>query len=81
MSRAGTPTDNPVIEAMNGWIKAQIKADYQLDDWNSIEDFINKYIRYYNFERPMYKLNYKNPAEFTLDQGFHLSFLVLSTFR
>ena len=74
MSRAGTPTDNPVIEAMNGWIKAQIKADYQLDDWNSIEDFINKYIRYYNFERPMYKLNYKSPAEFTLDQGFHLSF-------
>ena len=74
MSRAVTPTDNPVIESMNGWIKAQIKADYQLDDWNSIEDFINKYVRYYNFERPMYKLNYKSPAEYTLLQGFHLSF-------
>ena len=73
MSRAGTPTDNPVIESMNGWIKAQIKADYHIDDWDNIEDFISEYIHYYNYERPMYKLHYKSPAEYTLSQGFHPS--------
>ena len=74
MSRSGTPTDNPVIESMNGWIKAQIKTDYRKDDWDNIEDFIRFYVHYYNYERPMYKLNYKSPAEFTLSQGFHLTF-------
>ena len=74
MSRAGTPTDNPVIESMNGWIKAQIKCDYRINDYDDIRDFIRKYVHYYNYERPMYKLNYKSPAEFTLSQGFKLSF-------
>ncbi len=74
MSRAGTPTDNPIIESMNGWIKAQIKTDYRINDYDSVEEFINQYIKYYNYERPMYKHNYKSPAEFTLSQGFHLSF-------
>lgn len=74
MSRAGTPTDNPVIESMNGWIKAQIEADHDINSYDSIEDFISGYIHYYNYERPMYKHNYKSPAEYTLSQGFHLSF-------
>ena len=70
MSRVGTPTDNPVIESVNGWIKAQIHSDYRINDYDRIEDFIDEYIRYYNYERPMYKLNYKSPAEYTLSQGF-----------
>ena len=74
MSRAGTPTDNPIIEAMNGWIKAQIKCDYRINDYDDIRDFIKEYVHYYNYERPMYKLNYKSPAEYTLQQGFNLSF-------
>lgn len=74
MSRAGTPTDNPVIESMNGWIKAQIRADYKIDEYDDIKDFINAYIHYYNQERPMYKLQYKSPAEYTLSQGFKLFF-------
>ena len=74
MSRVGTPTDNPIIESMNGWIKSQIWADYRINEYDSLDDFINRYIKYYNYERPMYKLNYISPAEFTLDQGFNLSF-------
>ena len=70
MSRAGTPTDNPVIESMNGWIKAQIRCDYRINDYEDIRDFIEEYVHYYNYERPMYKLNYKSPAEYTLSQGF-----------
>ena len=62
MSRAGTPTDNPVIESMNGWIKAQIKCDYNINEYESIYDFIKEYVHYYNYERPMYKLNYHDHA-------------------
>jgi len=28
MSRVGTPTDNPIIEALNGWIKDELKIDF-----------------------------------------------------
>ena len=27
MSRAGTPTDNPIIESLNGWIKEEIASE------------------------------------------------------
>ena len=30
MSRAGTPTDNPVIEALNGWIKNELYKDFNI---------------------------------------------------
>ena len=74
MSRAGTPTDNPVIESINGWIKAQIKCDYKINEWDSIKDFIEYYVHYFNYARPSYKLGYKNPAQFTLEQGFKIIF-------
>ena len=28
MSRVGTPTDNPIIESINGWIKEELKHDF-----------------------------------------------------
>ena len=30
MSRAGTPTDNAAMEAINGWIKAELFADFHV---------------------------------------------------
>ena len=30
MSRGGTPTDNPIIEALNGWIKEELYLDFGL---------------------------------------------------
>lgn len=70
MSRVGTPTDNAVIESLNGWIKAEIKCDYHLNDWESLHQFIDEYIHFFNHERPSYKLNYKTPAQFLTEQGF-----------
>jgi hypothetical protein len=70
MSRAGTPTDNPIIESINGWIKAQIRCDYKINEWSTIKEFLEYYVHYYNYERPAYKLGYKNPAQFTIEQGF-----------
>ena len=31
MSRAGKPTDNPVNEALNGWIKEELMIDFKLN--------------------------------------------------
>lgn len=72
MSRSGTPTDNPIIESLNGWIKAEIACDYQINEWETLDLFLNDYIPYFNSERPSYKHNYKTPAQFLIEQGFHV---------
>lgn len=74
MSRVGTPTDNPIIESLNGWIKAQIRCDYNINEWDSLEEFLEKYVYYFNHYRPSFKLHYKSPAQYTIEQGFYLSF-------
>jgi putative transposase len=69
MSRSGTPTDNPIIESINGWIKAEIHCDYRVNDWDSLASFMKDYIQFFNYERPSYKLKYKTPAQFMIEQG------------
>ncbi len=32
MSRAGKPTDNPVNEALNGWIKEELVIDFKIEE-------------------------------------------------
>ena len=67
MSRAGKPTDNPVNESLNGWIKEELAIDFGLDNCHSKEDFkalIERYVNYYNDQRPCYALNYDTPANY-----------------
>ena len=54
MSRAGTPTDNAAMEAINGWIKAEIFTDLHITTNENITQEIADYIRFYNEERPAY---------------------------
>lgn len=70
MSRAGTPTDNPVNESLNGWIKEELFIDFDLKHCNDIPKMIQEYISYYNNERPVYSLKYKTPIQFKLELGF-----------
>ena len=51
MSRAGTPTDNPIIESLNGWIKEEMKIDFNLKNAEGIPSFIENYVYYFNNER------------------------------
>ena len=37
MSRAGTPTDNAAMEAINGWIKAEMFMDFHVTGNTSVE--------------------------------------------
>jgi transposase InsO family protein len=70
MSRAGTPTDNPVNESLNGWIKEELFIDFKLNKSNDVFKTIDEYVYYYNNERPAYSLKYKTPIQFKTEQGF-----------
>jgi transposase InsO family protein len=70
MSRAGTLTDNPKIEAINGWIKEEMYTDFHYWKEDNLFDFIDKFIHYYNYERPAYALNYKTPIQYKTELGF-----------
>ena len=71
MSRVGTPTDNAIIEAENGWIKAEMCCEGKLKNITNIYEFIKDYIEYFNTERPSWKLNYKTPIQYRIEQGFY----------
>ncbi len=70
MSRAGTPTDNPIIESLNGWIKEELYKDFNIRASTNIEEDIKKYIKYYNTKRHSYALKYKTPVQFRTELGF-----------
>ena len=72
MSRAGTPTDNPVNESLNGWIKEELIVDFDLKHSSDVPKLIEEYINYYNNERPSYALNYKTPIQYKIESGFSL---------
>lgn len=70
MSRAGTPTDNAAMEAINGWVKAELFMDFHVTDNEMIEQQINDYVLFFNEQRPAYALNYLTPKQFR-ESYFH----------
>ena len=67
MSRAGTPTDNPVNESLNGWIKEELFIDFHLDQCRTREDIrtaIENYVVFYNKKRPCYAIGYDTPDNY-----------------
>ena len=64
MSRAGTPTDNAAMEAINGWIKAELFMNLHVTGESSIEKEIDEYISFFNEQRPAYSLNYLTPKQY-----------------
>ena len=70
MSRAGTPTDNPVNESLNGWIKEELFIDFDIRNSKDVPKLIDEYVYYFNYCRPSYALNYKTPIQFKIESGF-----------
>ena len=70
MSRAGTPTDNPIIESLNGWIKEELRIDFGLKQSDNVFKLIEEYVYYFNYERTAWALRYKTPVQYKLEQGF-----------
>ena len=67
MSRAGKPTDNPVNESINGWMKEELYMDFKIDACRSRDEFIailERYVDFYNKHRPCYALGYDTPVNY-----------------
>lgn len=64
MSRAGTPTDNAAMEAINGWIKAELFVDLHVTENGDTAQEISDYIYFFNEQRPAYSLNYMTPRQY-----------------
>mgnify|MGYP004668914101 FL=1 len=64
MSRAGKPTDNPVNESLNGWIKEELFNDFNLGVTRNVKETIEKYVNYYNNSRPSYAIGYITPSHY-----------------
>ena len=64
MSRAGTPTDNAAMEAINGWIKAELFMDLHVTGEKPVQNEIDDYILFFNEQRPAYSLNYLTPKQY-----------------
>ena len=67
---AGTPTDNPVIEAVNGRIKQEMRLDFSLHLCGNLQAAPDEFVFYYNHIRPALALNYRSPVQFRIEQGF-----------
>ena len=70
MSRIGTPTDNPIIESKNGWLKKEMYIDFDINNYNTVQDFIKDIVKDNNDYRPSYALNYKAPIEYRIQLRF-----------
>lgn len=67
MSRAGKPTDNPVNEALNGWIKEELMIDFKLNGCTTreqVKGILEDYKNYYNEKRPCFAIGYDTPANY-----------------
>ena len=47
-----------------------MKIDFNLKSVEDIPSFIENYVYYFNNERLSYKLNYKTPVQYRIEQGF-----------
>lgn len=67
MSRAGKPTDNPVNEALNGWIKEELIIDFGIERCREKKDFqevMERYVKFYNEQRPCFAIGYDTPVNY-----------------
>lgn len=70
MSRGGTPTDNPIIEALNGWMKDELYLDFGLATSRDIPALLDAYVDFFNNCRPAAALGYKSPVQYKSELGF-----------
>lgn len=70
MSRAGTPTDNPIIESLNGWVKAELYLDFDVAHATNLKKLLTYFTSYFNYTRLAAALGYKTPIQYRSELGF-----------
>ena len=48
MSRAGTPTDNSAMEAINGWLKKELFNDFKIKEKDDPVKYAEDSINFFN---------------------------------
>ena len=67
MAQAGKPTDNPVNEALNGWIKEELFIDFRLEECrtrDAVKDVLCRYVDFYDRQRPCFAIGYDTPDNY-----------------
>ena len=67
MSRAGTPRDNAVIESFFGRFKDVLRSDFKYWKCDNLNDVIAQAIHYFNYIKPLRKLNRKTPVQYRIE--------------
>lgn len=70
MSRAGTPTDNPFAERFVSSFKHAVVRRHQYPDLGSFLHTAQKWINFYNQDRPHQSLNQLSPNQFAEKYGW-----------
>ena len=65
MSRKGNCLDNSPMENFFGLLKQEMYYGRIFKSYEELKREIEKYIRYYNYERIKEKLGWKSPVEYT----------------
>ena len=52
------------MEAINGWIKAELFMDFHVTGERPIEEEVDAYIAFFNEQRPAYALSYLTPKQY-----------------
>lgn len=68
MSRAGTPRDNAVMESFFGRFMDVLRFQFLYWECDNLNFVIEQAVHYFNYERPVRKLNGKPPIQFRIDQ-------------
>ena len=80
MSRGGTPTDNPIIEALNGWMKEELYLDFNLGHAQDVPALLDQYVFFFNNHRRHAALATKAQFSTRPNWAFLNYLFLLSTF-
>lgn len=67
MSRAGVPRDNAVIESFFGRFKDVLSSHFQYQMCDDIRSAVDHTIFYFNYIKPLRKLNKKAPVQYRIE--------------
>lgn len=70
MSRAGTPHDNAITKSVFGRFKEFLRTEYLNQSNGPIQLLLERAVFEFNHFRPSFKLHYKSPVQFRIEQGF-----------
>ena len=68
MSRAGNPKDNAIMESFFSRFKDVLRFQFRYWLEDDLHSVVAKTIHYFNYIRPVRKLNGKTPVQFRIEQ-------------